>query len=67
MLHAHLPKCFWTHAITHATYLINRLPTRFLQHKSLFEILHQTIHNIQNLKVFYCLSFASTLTTQEEI
>jgi hypothetical protein len=29
-----LPKCFWSHTVSHAIHIINRLPTPFLQNKS---------------------------------
>ncbi|XP_019440938.1 PREDICTED: uncharacterized protein LOC109346011 [Lupinus angustifolius] len=56
-----LPKSFWTYAVQHATYLINRLPSHILQDKSPYELLHNKPPNLMGLKVFGCLSFASTL------
>lgn len=36
-----VPKCFLTYAVSHAVFLINRFPTRFLSNRSPFEALCQ--------------------------
>jgi hypothetical protein len=59
-----LPKNFWSHAVSHAIHIINRLPTPFLQQKSPYEILYQTLPDISTLKVFGSLCFATTLKAQ---
>lgn len=61
LFHSHLPKCFWSYAICHATFIINRLPTPVLHHKSLYEILNNRPPTYLELKVFGCLSYATTL------
>jgi hypothetical protein len=61
LFQANLPKTFWSFAIQHATYLINRLPSTVLQHKSPYELLHGTPFSLENLKVFGSLAYASTL------
>nr|KYP49743.1 Retrovirus-related Pol polyprotein from transposon TNT 1-94 [Cajanus cajan] len=60
MFQSNMPKLFWNHAINHATFLINRLPTRYLDHKSPYQALFQCLPDINSLKVFGCLSFATT-------
>ncbi|KAK2381296.1 myosin-16 [Trifolium repens] len=62
LFQAKLPKSLWNYAIQHATYLINRTPTPVLNNKSPFEILHNSLPNLEHLKVFGSLTFASTLT-----
>jgi hypothetical protein len=62
LFQAKLPKSFWNYAIQHATYLINRTPTPVLNNKSPFEILHNSLPDLEHLKVFGSLTFASTLT-----
>jgi hypothetical protein len=57
-----LPKSFWNYAIQHATFLINRTPTPVLNNKSPFEVLHNTLPDLEHLKVFGSLTYASTLT-----
>lgn len=61
MFQSHLPKVFWCYAVIHAMHLINRLPSTMLSNKSPYEKLHQHIPDLRHLRVFGCLSFASTL------
>jgi hypothetical protein len=56
-----LPKIFWAHAVAHAVHIINRLPTPFLSQKSPFQMLYDILPDLNNLKVFGSLVFASTL------
>jgi hypothetical protein len=52
-----LPKKFWAEAVNTAVFLLNRLPTRALQHKTPYEVWHGYKPSLQNLKVFGCLCF----------
>lgn len=53
LLHtAHLPFQFWFYAVSHATFLINRMTTAVLQFKSPFFSLHKVEPLIQSLKIF---------------
>ncbi|KAK2359287.1 hypothetical protein QL285_084673 [Trifolium repens] len=61
LFQSNLPKSFWSHAVSHAIHIINRLPTPFLQNKSPYQILHNTLPDFSILKVFGSLCFASTL------
>jgi hypothetical protein len=61
LFQANLPKNFWSFAVQHATYLLNRLPTAVLGNKSSYELMHKTIPSLENLKVFGSLTYASTL------
>lgn len=56
-----LPKSFWSYALCHAVHVINKLPTLVLNHKTPHELLYNTPPIYLDLKVFGCLSFASTL------
>jgi transposase InsO family protein len=56
-----LSNVFWAHAASHAIHIINRLPTPFLQQKSPYQILYQSLPDISFLKVFGSLCFASTI------
>lgn len=62
LFHSKLPTIFWSYAVCHAVYLINRLPTPTLNHKSPFEMLTGSPPTFLDLKVFGCLVYASTLT-----
>jgi hypothetical protein len=61
LFQAKLPKTFWSFAISHSTYLINRIPTPLLNNKSPFELLNKALPDLSNLKVFGSLTYASTL------
>jgi hypothetical protein len=52
--HAHMPLRYWDDAFQTACYLINRLPTQNLQHKSPFEKLFQSPPDYLFLKTFGC-------------
>jgi hypothetical protein len=52
--HAHLPNSFWDDAFINAACLINRLPTKLLQHKTPFEVLFQSLPDYSSLHVFGC-------------
>jgi len=56
-----LPPCFWSYAILHVVFLINRVPTPLLHNQSPYFILHNHLPDIDLFKVFGCLCYASTL------
>ena len=60
MFQYNLPRNFWSYAINHAIYLINRVPSRINNNKTPFELLYNKIPNFEMLKVFACLCYAST-------
>ncbi|KAK2388029.1 putative mitochondrial protein [Trifolium repens] len=61
LFQSNLPKIFWAHAVAHAVHIINRLPTPFLSQKSPYQMLYDVLPDLNNLKVFGSLVFASTL------
>lgn len=58
---AELPNCYWTYDAAHAVHIINRLPTRFLNQKSPYIMLHNTILDLSSMIVFGSLCYVSTL------
>lgn len=66
LFQAHLPVTFWSYAVAHAVYLINRLPTPVLDNKCPFQILYNTVPDLTNLKIFGTLCFVSTLTSHRK-
>nr|KYP62795.1 Retrovirus-related Pol polyprotein from transposon TNT 1-94 [Cajanus cajan] len=66
LFHSNLPDCFWSFALLHATYLINCIPTPFLKNTSPFEKLHGVQCDIAMIKVFGCLCYITTITSQRK-
>ena len=60
MFQSHLPLSYWCYAVTHAVYIINRLPTPILNNQSPFFLLHNTLPDYTQFKVFGSLCFACT-------
>ena len=53
----HLPKCFWTDAISTTCYVLNRVILRPISKLTPYEIYKGTKPNISHLKVFGCKCF----------
>jgi hypothetical protein len=56
-----LPKPFWSYALLHATFLINRVSTPILHNQSPYQALYNKTPDISLFKVFGSLCFASTI------
>ena len=61
LFQSNLPKIFWSYAILHAVFLINRIPTPILNNSSPFEKLYNKAPDYHDLKPFGCLCYFSTL------
>ena len=61
LFQCNLPKIFWSYAILHAVFLINRIPTPILNNSSPFEKLYNKAPDYHDLKPFGCLCYFSTL------
>ena len=53
-----IPNYMWGEAVRHATYLINRVPTRALKNQTPYESLKKRKPSIGHLKVFGCIAHA---------
>lgn len=56
-----LPSSYWSYAILHAVFLINRITTPILNNHSPFQLLYDKLPDISSFKVFGCLCYASSL------
>ena len=63
---SNLSRCFWNYAIVHAAHLINGLLAPFLNNFSPYEVLLQSLLDLENLKAFGCLAYASNLTSHRK-
>ena len=61
LFQSNVPKIFWNFAVNHAIFLINRLPSRVLDNKSPYQLLHNSLPDISFLRVFGCQCFVTTL------
>jgi transposase InsO family protein len=62
LYHSKLPKSFWSYALLHATFIINRVPTPVLGNMSPYQKIYDQLPDINSFKVFGSLCYASTLT-----
>lgn len=54
---AHMPLHFWWNTFSSAVFLINKLPTPTLHHKTLMELVHHHKPDYRFLKTFGCACF----------
>jgi len=55
-----MPLKFWGDCVSTAVYLLNRLPSKVIEYKTPYEMLYMHPPNVNHLKVFGCLGYAST-------
>ena len=61
-IQSNLPLIFGGDCVLTAVYLINKLPTPFLQHKSPYEVLFKQVPSYSHLRTFGCLCFATNVS-----
>lgn len=57
LAHASLPPSYWHHALQMANYLLNIIPHKLLNYKSLLRILYQKDLSYSHLRLFGCLCY----------
>ncbi|KAK9129540.1 hypothetical protein Sjap_010027 [Stephania japonica] len=57
---AKLPHSFWADCVAHVVHLINIVPSPIIHNRTPFKLLYNKPPNFTSLKVFGCLSFASS-------
>ena len=60
LFQSHLPQIFWSYAILHAVFLINRIPSPLMHNSSPFELLYNKAPLYENFKPFGCLCYVAT-------
>jgi len=58
------PASYWSYALLHATFIINRVTSTILHNKSPYQLLHNKVPDIESFKVFGYLCYPSTLQAQ---
>jgi len=61
MIRSGLPKAYWSYAIGHLVYLINRLHSIVINYKASYKLIYKSSPTYLNLKTFGSVCFASTL------
>jgi len=61
LFRSNVPTQFWCYAVSHAVFLINRIPTPFLKNASPFEKLYNKQPDLSYIRVFGCMCYNSTL------
>lgn len=60
MMQSSVPKYLWSYAVQHAVFLINRMPSHVLNDFSPFQLLHGSLPDIEGIRIFGCLCYASS-------
>lgn len=60
--HMEVPNFLWGEAVRHATYLINRIATRTLNHMTPYESYKGRKPNVEHIRVFGCVGYAKVTT-----
>jgi hypothetical protein len=57
---AHLPSTYWGYVVLHSVFIMNRVPSTAVNGRIPFDILHDKLPDLSQLKVFGCLCYVST-------
>lgn len=65
LFYLNLPKQFRCYVVSYVVFIMNRVEIPLLNNTSPYFLMHQTLHNLHNLKVFGSLVYASTLQSHK--
>lgn len=57
---------FWGECVTTAVYLLNRIPSKLLHFQSPYELLYHQRPSLSHIRVFGCLTYASTTKSSDK-
>ncbi|KAJ0808457.1 putative RNA-directed DNA polymerase [Helianthus annuus] len=66
MFEASLPKSFWGEYVLNATYIINRLPSKTIEDKTPYELLHGDKLSYDHMRVLGCLAYYRSIETNRD-
>ncbi|GAU40997.1 hypothetical protein TSUD_92220 [Trifolium subterraneum] len=55
-----LPPKFWGYDVTHAVYIMNRIPSSAIHDQLPYHLLHKSLPDLSSLRVFGCLCYISS-------
>lgn len=58
-----VPNYLWGEGVRHATYVINRIPTKALDNMTPYECLREKKPNVEHLRVFGCVAYTKIDTS----
>jgi len=67
LFQSEIPNKFWSYAIKHVVFLINRVPSPVIQNKTPFELLLNNKPDFSSFKVFGSLCYASTNIPRQKL